>query len=145
MPRIFMSYRRADSRKDAGRIYDRLVEAFGRENIFKDLDNIPLGVDFRQVLVQAVSRSDVMLVIIGQHWLNIKGEVGNRRLESVEDFVRVEIESGLGREKCLVIPLLVDHAGMPAPEDLPPSMRKLAFHNALEVRDDPDFHGDVTR
>lgn len=75
MVRIFISYRRADSRKDAARIYDRLVEAFGKENIFKDVDNIPIGSDFRGVLREAVAASDVMLVIIGKNLVFILASV----------------------------------------------------------------------
>ncbi|MBZ0296557.1 MAG: SUMF1/EgtB/PvdO family nonheme iron enzyme [Anaerolineae bacterium] len=145
MTKLFISYRRADSRKDAGRIYDRLVEAFGKENIFKDVDNIPLGRDFRGVLREAVAQCDVLLAIIGQQWLSIKDEHGNRRLDNPSDFVRIEIESALQRENCLVIPALVDNAAVPHANDLPPDLRALAFRNAIQVRDDPDFHNDVSR
>ncbi len=145
MLKIFISYRRADSRKDAGRMYDRLAEAFGKENIFKDVDSIPLGKDFRGVLREAVAQCDVQLVIIGKQWLNIIGEDGTRRLENPGDFVRIEVESALQRDGCLVIPVLVDNAPMPNANDLPLDMRELAFKNATVVRDDPDFHNDVSR
>ena len=145
MPKIFISYRRADSRKDAGRIYDRLVEAFGKDNIFKDVDSIPLGKDFRGVLREAVAQCDVQLAIIGKQWLQIKDEQGQRRLDLPGDFVRIEIESALQRDSCLVIPVLVDNASMPRPDELPLDLRELAFKNATAVRDDPDFHSDVTR
>lgn len=145
MPRIFISYRRADSRKDVGRIYDRLVDAFGKENIFKDVDSIPLGKDFREVLREAVAQCDVLLAIIGRHWLDIKDENGNRRLDDPGDFVRIEIESGLQRDSCLVIPVLVDNAILPRADALPTDLRELTFKNATVVRDDPDFHNDVTR
>lgn len=65
MARIFISYRRADSQTISGRIYDRLATAFGGENVFKDVDDIPAGSDFRGVLRQAASQCDVMLVILG--------------------------------------------------------------------------------
>ena len=64
MPKVFISYRRSDSRKDAGRLYDRLVEAFGKDNVFKDVDNIGLGTDFRGALCEAVAACDVELVIV---------------------------------------------------------------------------------
>jgi uncharacterized membrane protein YeaQ/YmgE (transglycosylase-associated protein family) len=35
---IFLSYRRSDSQAIAGRIYDRLVPAFGKISVFKDVD-----------------------------------------------------------------------------------------------------------
>jgi hypothetical protein len=44
---IFISYRRDDSADVAGRIYDRLVDSFGEDLVFKDVDNIPFGMDFK--------------------------------------------------------------------------------------------------
>jgi hypothetical protein len=48
MPRVFISYRREESELIAGRIYDHLTSRFGPHNIFRDLDSIPPGVDFRK-------------------------------------------------------------------------------------------------
>ncbi len=145
MPKIFISYRRADSRKDAGRIYDRLVDAFGKDAIFKDVDSIPLGADFRGILREAVAQCEVQLVVIGKQWLDIRDESGARRLDQPGDFVRIEVETALQRDSCTVIPVLVDGAHMPKPDDLPIDLRELAFQNAATVRDDPDFHPDVSK
>ena len=46
MPSIFVCYRREDSAPYAGRLHDRLVPAFGRENVFMDIDTLTPGVDF---------------------------------------------------------------------------------------------------
>jgi hypothetical protein len=145
MPKIFISYRRADSRKDTGRIYDRLSQAFGKGNLFMDIDNIPLGRDFRGVLREAIAQTDALLVIIGRQWVNVTDENGHRRLDNPADFVRIELESGLQRDTCLVVPILVDGAPMPRADELPDSLRELAFKNAIIVRDDPDFNNDVTK
>src|SRR5690606_37915230 len=102
MPRIFISYRRADSRLVTNGIHDRLVQAFGEKDIFKDVNDIPPGEDFRTVLQQAVETSDVMLVIIGPQWTNITDSQGKRRLGDPNDFVRIEVESGLARTGTLV-------------------------------------------
>jgi hypothetical protein len=40
-PKIVVSYRRSDSAM-AGRIFDRLVQHFGKSNLFIDIDNVPL-------------------------------------------------------------------------------------------------------
>jgi hypothetical protein len=132
--KIFISYRRADSRKDAARIYDRLVEAFGKENVFKDVDSIPLGKDFRGILREAVAQCDVQLVVIGKQWLDIRDEFGKRRLDDPNDFVRIEVASSLQRDSCLVIPVLVDSSLMPRDIDLPADLRELAYKNATVVR-----------
>ncbi len=141
---IFISYRRSDSADNAGRIYDRLVEEFGEDPIFKDVDSIPLGSDFKEYLNQKVSECNVLLAIIGDRWVDASDATGKRRLEDPDDFVRVEIESAL--EKGIpVIPLLVRGAQMPVEENLPPSLRKLVYRNGLQIRPDPDFHHDMDR
>jgi hypothetical protein len=46
----FISYRRSDSPDAVGRIYDRLVSEFGKAQVIKAVDSIPLGQDFRDLL-----------------------------------------------------------------------------------------------
>lgn len=145
MARIFISYRRADSQAITGRIYDRLVAAFGKANVFKDVDSIPPGSTFVEVLDKELGQCNVMLVVIGRQWVTITDETGNRRLDNPEDFVRLEVERGLSREDMLFIPVLVDGAGNPGPNDLPPSLRDLSERQSVTVRHDPDFHRDMDR
>jgi hypothetical protein len=47
MPKVTISYRRADTEAVTGRIFDRLAGRYGRESVFRDIDNIPPGIDFR--------------------------------------------------------------------------------------------------
>jgi hypothetical protein len=97
MPRIFISYRREDSRHITNRIYDRLVTAFGKSSTFKDVNKIPPGRDFRSVIREATAECEVMLVVIGNTWLNASYPDGQRRLDDPEDFARIEVETGLQR------------------------------------------------
>ncbi|MBI1281244.1 MAG: TIR domain-containing protein [Anaerolineaceae bacterium] len=145
MKRIFISYRRSDSSTITGRIYDRLVLAFGEERVFKDVDDIPLGQDFRKTLEDEVSKCDVLLVIIGKQWANVVDSDGNRRLNDPNDFVSIEVAVGLMRPNVLVVPCLVNGATLPTPEELPPDLQDLRFRNAATVRDDPDFKHDMVR
>jgi len=143
MPRIFISYRRADSGVFTGRIHDQLKVRFGVNNVFRDVYNIPAGSDFRTVLNQEVGNTDVCLVIIGPQWSNITDSQGKRRLDDPNDFVRIEVEEALKNPKTRVIPVLVDNANMPVAEELPTSMAELAYRNAVKVRTDPDFPHDM--
>ena len=143
-PKIFISYRRADSADVTGRIYDRLIQQFGKSAIFKDVDSIPPGVDFKTHLEKAVGRCKIFLVVIGDRWLDATDSKRRNRLQDPNDFVRIEIESALSRN-ILVIPLLVRGAVMPAEKKLPPSLRKLVYRNGISIRSDPDFHGDINR
>jgi hypothetical protein len=141
---IFVSYRRSDSADIAGRVYDRLIGRFGKDPVFKDVDSIPLGLDFKEYLDKKVGECDVLLAIIGDHWLDASDPSGTRRLDDPSDFVRIEIESALERG-IPVIPLLVRGAQMPREESLPPTLRKLVYRNGILIRSDPDFHRDMDR
>ncbi len=143
--KIFISYRRQDSTVITGRIYDRLVAAFGERTVFRDIDDIPAGKDFRAVLETEVGKSNVMLVIIGPQWAGITDSHGNKRLFDPNDFVRIEVESGLKRPDITVIPVLAMGASMPAANELPDSLQELAYRNAVMVRNDPDFDYDTKR
>jgi TIR domain len=130
--RIFISYRRDDTAYAAGWLFDRLVDEFGPEQVFKDMDSIALGDDFVDAITAAVSSTDVLLALIGDKWLGMVDEHGERRLDDPDDFVRLEIEAALERD-VRVIPILVEGARMPRSEELPQSVAALARRQALEL------------
>lgn len=142
--KIFISYRRTDAPDAAGRIFDRLKTAFGEGNIFKDVDSIPIGADFEEVIAERMSDCEAVIVIIGQSWATASRLDGVGRLHDPADFVRIEIEQALSRRIPLV-PTLVGNANMPVPDQLPESIRKLTRRNAISIRPDPDFHRDMDR
>jgi tetratricopeptide (TPR) repeat protein len=141
---IFISYRRDDAAYVTGHINDLLRKEFGNESVFTDVDNIALGVDFRAVLDESVSQCQVLLAVIGDNCLTVKSRDGKPRLHDPADFVRIEIESALKRN-IPVIPLLVSGAAMPLEEDLPGSLKDLAFRNGTQIRPAPDFNPDMDR
>ena len=142
---IFIGYRREDSADTAGRIYDRLEQRFGQDHVFKDVDSIPVGADFRTYVGGVVKECRVFMPLIGPGWLNAKHHDGSRRLDDPDDLVRIEIETALNTPGLQVVPVLLGGASMPSPADLPASIRKLAGINAAQVRRDPDFRGDMER
>jgi cell division protein FtsZ len=143
-PAIFIGYRRADSADAAGRIFDRLESAFGRERVFKDVDAIPPGVDFRTHVTGVIDRSTIFLLLIGPRWIE-PAPGGRSRLWDHDDFVRIEIETALRSRQLLLIPTLVSGAQMPSRNDLPPSIRPIVNLNAAIIRQDPDFRNDMGR
>ena len=110
--KIFVNYRRGEDQALAGRLFDRLGEAFGREQLFMDVDSIAPGLDFEQVLKERLGQCDIVLTVIGKGWLDARP-----RLDDPQDFVRIEIETSLNQEK-RVIPVLVDEARMPRADEL---------------------------
>ena len=141
--RIFISYRREDSAFPAGWLYDRLCARFGSNYVFKDVDSIDPGDDFLRVIEDAVGSCQVLLALIGDHWLDITDPTGHRRLDDPNDFVRLEIEAALRRD-VRVIPLLVGRAPLPSSEQLPDSLRGLIRRHAIELSPNR-FEPDVAR
>jgi len=142
--RLFICYRREDTLDFAGRLHDRLSARYGGENVVLDVDNVPIGVHFQKYLDSQIEQCDLLLALIGRHWLEAADPKGARRLDSPRDFVRIEIESALRRE-LPIIPILVGGAAMPRETDLPPSLAALSEINAAEMASNRDFnvHVDV--
>jgi TIR domain len=130
--KIFINYRREDSIDAAGRLHDRLAQAFGHKNIFMDVDDIPAGVDFAKYLGDQVAASRVFLAIIGPTWLDAKDDSGGRRIDDPHDFVAIEITAALARN-IRVIPVLVEGARMPKAGELPDPLKALARRQAIDV------------
>jgi hypothetical protein len=145
---IFICYRRGDSTIETHRIYDRLAQRFGEKTIFIDLASLPPGADFRQYIESVVSECDVMLVVIGGAWLSQVTDsdrsAAMRRIDDPHDLVRIEIETALRRD-IPVIPLLVNNARVPRPEDLPPPIQNLGYRQFLPVGNDQSFDRDIAR
>src|SRR3954453_14502533 len=131
---IFLSYRRGDTQWAARGIYDRLVDRYGRGNVFRDLDAIPPGARFRDYVEMKISESDVLVLLIGKAWASYADETGRRRLEQPRDPVRLEVETAL-RVGLPIIPVRVEGAPMPTEGDLVPSIIDLLEFNAAEVTD----------
>jgi formylglycine-generating enzyme required for sulfatase activity len=136
--KIFISYRRADSGGYALHLFDKLTAHFGKEQIFMDIDRIEPGEDFVQVIQTAVGSCDVLIALIGRQWLTIT-DGDARRLDNPNDFVRLEIAAALARS-IRVIPVLVQGAQMPRPQDLPEDLLSLSRRQAHELSDQRSRH-----
>jgi hypothetical protein len=129
-PAIFISYRRHDTASAAGRLADALAKRFGIADVFRDIQTIEPGDDFRSTLQNALRSARVVLVIVGPSWSG----AADPRLDDPHDYVRIELESALA-EHLLIIPVLVEGAQMPVPAVLPESIRPFAYRQAHEISD----------
>ncbi len=130
--KIFISYRREDTSGESGRLKDHLEREFGKGTIFYDVETLEAGLNFDQSIAHALNECQVLLAMIGPHWLKVKDSEGNARIQGVDDWVRKEISLALQRD-IRVIPILVNGAQMPKREDLPDELKELAFRNAKEI------------
>ncbi|MEN2281056.1 toll/interleukin-1 receptor domain-containing protein [Algoriphagus sp. SE2] len=130
--KIFVSYRRQDASGEAGRLVDHLREVYGEESVFLDVETLEAGLDFVQAIDKALNSCKVLIAMIGPHWINVKDAEGNSRLFHEGDFIRIEIAAALKRN-IRVIPVLVNGAVMPTPEQLPDDLQALTRRHAQEL------------
>jgi len=142
---IFMSYRHSDSSHAAGRMFDRMVLAFGNDRVFKDVNSIQVGArDFAMEIKQQIESARVMLVVVGNTWVHVQNKNGQRRLEDPQDYVRIELEWGLKKD-IPILPILLDDTPMPDAKNLPESIMSFSKCQSTRVRSDPDFDQDMER
>jgi hypothetical protein len=142
MPKIAISYRRTDS--DAtGRIYDGLVQRYGKDSIFRDIDRIRFGVDFWKAVDSALNDTDVLLAIVGPNWRGIVDD-GSIRIREANDLVRIEVETALKRD-IPIIPVLISNATMPKPTELPQSLTEFPFRIGPTIDSGRNFDTDIAR
>jgi TIR domain-containing protein len=141
MTGIFISYRRSDTEGYAGRLFEGLRARFGLDMVFFDVAGIEPGQDFDKVIGEKVRSCNILLALIGNSWASASDANRHRRLDDPHDFVRLEIAAAL-RDNVPVIPVLLQGAAMPQPEQLPEDLVALARLNAVELRHtnwDSDF------
>jgi hypothetical protein len=138
---IFISYRRADSEHVVGRLYEHLTDKLGEKAVFKDIDKIAAGRDFRREIEAALEACRVFICVIGKAWPG-PSDGGTRRIDDPGDFVRVEVETALKRGLS-IIPVLVGGLDRLPSDFFSDRLSELAYRQGLRLRPDPDFRGDV--
>jgi hypothetical protein len=137
MPRVFLSFRKADSRWLRDRVHQALVDRFGAGEVFKSGGSIQPGSDFAAILRRQAAECELMLVLIGPAWLDARGDDGARLLDRDHDWVRVEIATALRAGNHVVPILLGDATMLPDAASLPDEIAVLARLQFLRV---PETH-----
>jgi hypothetical protein len=136
MIKIFVNFRFNDTGKVAGRINGYLEQVFGDEDVFYYPED-PVQ-DIGEV-IDRLRNADVLLVLIGQRWLE---ELETRQAQNGEtDWVFEEIRIGLTTDGVLVIPVVVDDAIHPPVTMLPDAIKNLHYkrHEKLYTHTEEAF------
>jgi hypothetical protein len=145
--KIFVSYRREQDAHIAGRIVDHLQREFGAGRVFFDVDNVPLGTDFRDYIRVMILKSEALVIVIGRKWASLFRKSPTwmpwSPFRSI-DYVRTEIELAL-EHNVRILPLLIDQATMPNEHALPTKISQICYFQAAPIRAGSDFHTDMER
>lgn len=135
--RVFLSYRREDTEISTGFLAEHFQSLLGADCVFHDIQSILAGANFHERIVEEIQATDAVLVVIGDKWLTVSDDKGNRRLNDPQDYVRLEIKTAFQKNR-IVVPLLMPRAVMPAGELLPKDLRPFANCQAIELGATPD-------
>lgn len=133
--KIFINYRTGDGH-DAAQLLDaKLCEVFGKKRVFRDRRSMPPGTEYPREMRRNLAESNVLLAIIGPHWLTLreKRPDGRRLIDIPGDWVHEEIRASLGVRT--VIPVLIGGlVTLPAADELPKALRKLGHTQPHPLR-----------
>ncbi|MBX3430143.1 MAG: toll/interleukin-1 receptor domain-containing protein [Hyphomonadaceae bacterium] len=68
MAKIFISYRRDDSKWAAGRVREALDALLGPNSVFMDTADIVAGQTFKDTITTQIRNANVVVAVIGQNW-----------------------------------------------------------------------------
>ncbi|WP_431972350.1 toll/interleukin-1 receptor domain-containing protein [Nocardia sp. bgisy134] len=145
--KIFLNYRTIDSVYAVGQISKQMARHFGRVHVFRDQESLALGVLYSRRIRAALDDSDVMVSVIGRHWLDARDKRGVRCIDNERDWVRMELRTAFERG-IPVVPVLLDDTLLPVPGSLPEDIRKLTISQGWRIRHqslDADIAGLIER
>jgi tetratricopeptide (TPR) repeat protein len=131
MAGVFLSYRRAE-RAWATKLARSLANRFGKDLVFRDVEDIAGGDRWRDRIGTAIETAEVVLVAIGPRWL--VDDQQRRGLDDPDDVLRAELAEALNLRKT-IIPVLVGGATMPASDDIPSELSELSERQAMSLAD----------
>lgn len=143
---VFISYRRAQAGPYAARLQEKLAVEYGEHRVFFDQDrqSIPKGPHFPEAIRQALSRADVILILVTHGWL----DAVNQRMQGTDvDWVLEEAQHALARitqpspdaplPSCPAVHVVcLGGAVMPKASELPDSIKALADINSHQLTSD---------
>ncbi|MGB0112811.1 MAG: toll/interleukin-1 receptor domain-containing protein [Ilumatobacteraceae bacterium] len=127
-PRVFVSYRIADTVDLVTQLSERLRDDLGSRSVFRDKDSLIGGQPWQDVIDDALTTSDVVLFVVGPHWSGTSDS--GRRIDEPTDPVRHEVSVAL-ETKATIIPILVDLDAPPT--DLDEHTEQLFTRHAIRT------------
>ena len=84
---IFLSYKRSDDPGYVARLADSLERIFGEGTVYRDVDSVQAGANWKKSLARTVSGAEIVLAVIGPSWQELLAAGQSDEL----DWVRFEL------------------------------------------------------
>lgn len=129
--KIFINYRHEDMPFAASALYRELRHRFGAENIFFDGGTLRPGMEFQdEIEAHLNGAAGAFIALIGSQW---QSTMDTHRRRNNYDYVVQEIDLAL-RNGWTIIPVLLNNASLPQPNEIPPAIRALLGYQAAWLR-----------
>lgn len=132
-PLVFINYRDCDQPWVAVVLDHVLSRQLGDDAVFLDSRSVLPGAEFDKALLTAVQHSEILLVVVGDRWLNARDSHGHRLIDCRHDWVRREIAAAFATQTT-VVPVLIGDTELLRPETLPVNIRRLATCQYVRLR-----------
>ncbi len=120
MSKIFISYVRADSEADTGRLSDTLTRELPDATLFLDARDIVLGTNWKRIVEREIEETAVVLLIMGPDW-------------GLSDAVELELTLAF-RSNVSVVPILFRNADIvELTREIPDRVAELRDRHALQI------------
>jgi hypothetical protein len=113
MNEIFLSYKRSDDPGYVARLADSLEQIFGEGTVYRDVDSVQAGANWKKSLARTVSGAEIVLAVIGPSWQELLAAGPSDEL----DWVRFELNQAHELE-VPVIPVRLAHTEFDNEQDL---------------------------
>jgi len=125
MPKIFISYRRADAGESFTLATEILKKKYPEELVFIDIHSIVPGSEWPITIANSVRVCPVMLVFIGPNWVTEDDRRHGKGLHDPENWARKEILTSMDYRSKIIPVLFNDRKKMPEEDDLPEELKPI--------------------
>ncbi|HYQ64757.1 TIR domain-containing protein [Actinophytocola sp.] len=130
--KAFVNFRVGDGQDAAVLIDNALRKEFGEDHVFRSSRSMPAGTVFQSMLLTEAAGCAVMIVVIGDRWLDENN--GVRRIDDPGDWVRTEISLALANDRPVIPVLLGDRPNLGAKDRLPAPIAGLVDRQYVRLR-----------
>jgi len=120
--RVFVSYRHEDSTGHAGRLYDRLVQEFGDDDVYRDVDKPRPGASIEERITTELANCDAFVAVVGPAWEAAGPDSWAKRE------LRMAVERG--------VPIFVALVGNLGRKDLPAELAAMTVPEVIALPED---------
>jgi hypothetical protein len=140
---VFISYRRDSAGTVAANLRFIIKTRLGDHVLFRDIESIPPGDEFRHTITYAINKCRVFLLLIDPSWCS---DTSRKRLEDKNDYIRFELKLALAKRPSIrIIPILIHGVSSLRDVKLPADVKCLLNLQSVEIGEGEHYDSSIER